>query len=138
MFLKAAELYASQMTPMLKVLLIAAASAIARPWIKPAACFTACAAFWLLASTINIMYYSVATRGYEAPAARGLYAPLQRVVAEQRIPYSIYAKDMYAREIHEANIGGRVCKISSRHPAVCMPRNIGSGFPAHIENGVVQ
>lgn len=124
-FFKGAELYASQMTPILKVLLLAipvAAPLAARGF------WYVCSALWLLASTVNVMYYSVAT-GYE-PGNSALYAPIQAAVTPAPRVYSIYNPAIYAEDTYPAPQGD--CLLSRRSPDICLPRSIGSGFPVRL------
>lgn len=123
-FFKAAELYASQMTPILKVLLLSIP--VASPLLARAF-WTACAALWVLASSVNLMYYSVAT-GYD-PRGSALYAPIGKAVANAPRVYSIYHRGIYADDTYPGDGG---CTLSRRSPGLCLPDSVSSGFPRRL------
>jgi len=133
LFFGAAELYASPMVPMLQVLLMI--SIPARERFYPALGY-ACSVLWIVASTINIVYYSIAT-GYstagQSPSMidRVLYEPIERAVANESRIYSIYYSKLYSDQQRSFK-GGRVCKIDPRQPDVCLPESIGSGVPQRL------
>ena len=121
-FFKAAELYASQLLPLLKVLLLTipvASPVLARVF------WSAYITLWMLASVINIMYYSVAT-GYD-PQGRILYAPISAAVASAPRIYSIYHRGIYADDTYPDTASS--CILSRRTPGICLPRDISSGYP---------
>ncbi len=128
-FIKAAELYASQMTPFLKTLLVLAMATL--PRLSERIFWSVICGFWVLASTINIAFYSVAS-GYDpatdrlqqTDAENRFYAIIQKGLEHRTKFYSIYS-------YQEAPLRERRgdCLIDNTEPSVCIPESISSGFP---------
>jgi hypothetical protein len=129
-FFKASELYASQSLPFLKCLLLWPFRAATSKRLSAYA--VTLAAFWGVASIVNVMFYSVAS-GYRPSAVHApslLQRPvvaLEPVVRKQRARYSIYSAEGYAGEGGAQVLGD--CLISWRDRTICLPGNITSGVP---------
>jgi hypothetical protein len=128
-FIKAGELYASEMLPFLKCLLVIAMASKPRPLERiflPIVC-----SFWVLASIVNLSFYSIVS-GYEPNADRAhrsgaenwFYETIQDGVNHRSRDYSIYSyREAALRERHGS------CLIDNTEPSVCIPESISSGFP---------
>jgi hypothetical protein len=125
LFFKASELYASQMVPFMKAALILAIPA--RTTVQRVFWFVLCV-FWILASTINLAFYSVAT-GYDprpdwstlSAPQKWIYSLAQPAVAHRTVGYSVYA--------FKAPEWIGACRVDQMDPGVCLPKDIVSGFP---------
>jgi hypothetical protein len=125
LFFKASELYASQMVPFMKAALILAIPA--RTTLQRVFWFVLCV-FWILVSTINLAFYSIAT-GYDprpdwstltAPR-KWIYSLVQPAVEHRTVGYSVYS--------FEAPEWIGPCRVDQTDPGVCLPKDIVSGFP---------
>jgi hypothetical protein len=128
MFVKAAELYATQALPYLKALLALALPLNMR--LVDRLFWSAVSVMWVLATCINLMFYSVVMGAHPSvetsrPAIeRRLWAEVERAEKHRIHGYSIYAYSA-------ANIPQRIgaCYVDPREPRVCLPKNIASGVP---------
>lgn len=132
-FFKVSELYASQMLPFSKAILILIVVRDGRPnagrYLLPL-----CAA-WLAASAINLVFYA-ASSGYDpakdtalVPQQRALYLNIADAAWHQRAQYSTYSVNKF---FHNEIAGA--CEISASDTYVCLPPNIVSGFPHRVRD----
>jgi len=128
-FIKAGELYATQMTPFLKTLLVLALAST--PSLLVQYLSSTISGLCVLASVVNIMFYSIAS-GYDPmasylsrlPGEKLLYRAIQNGVDHRSKSYSIYAyQESALRERH----GG--CIVDRTEPTACLPEDISRGFP---------
>jgi len=128
MFLKAAELYATQALPYAKVLLLRIVPR--RTALTDRLFFGSLCVMWLLASAVNLMFYSLVL-GSDADAninnpsmERWVYAQVGRAVGHRTRDYSIYD---YSSAYIPHQIGG--CYVDARDPDICLPKSIANGVP---------
>ena len=133
MFVKAAELYATQALPYLKAMLLLALPASVR--VLDRVYWSAVSLMWVLASCINLMFYSVVLGAHPSTEIdrphieRWLYAQVERAVAHRTRDYSIYK---YPAAFIPQHIGD--CYVDPREPRICLPKNIVSGVPTLRQN----
>lgn len=133
MFVKAAELYATQALPYLKAMLLLAIPTNVR--VLDRVYWGAVSLMWVLASCINLMFYSIVLGAHPSTEIdkprieRWLYAQVERAVAHRARDYSIYA---YPAAFIPQHIGD--CYVDPREPRICLPKDIVSGVPTLREN----
>jgi len=130
LFFHVSEMYASQALPCILAVLLGAIAferAISK---NTAALLVACAACWVMASAVNLAFYTIIT-GYEpgkdaslGSLERAAFGGIEHAVASRRSAYSVYGWTEVERPINQGE-----CKIDVRFPRVCLPHRIIAGFP---------
>lgn len=130
-FLKAGELYATQLVPFMKALAIIAFYAL--PAGRRGAgrvVYSALAWAWMLASVVNGSFYALSSGflpGDELSAgfiSKAVFGAVGGAHAAQRWRYSVYS---YPPECRSRAKGS--CWISPDRPNICLPPSISAGFP---------
>ncbi len=130
-FFKISELYASQMLPFIKAALIAIVSRDTLAWRQRL--WIPFSMAWVLTAGINLLFYAISSGYVPSKDSRisglqkRIYESIEDAATHQRIRYSWYSVNGVVNSQH---IGS--CEISAAIPHVCLPPNIGSGFPSQI------